>query len=78
MEMRIYKDEFNAVNAMAEKHKDLSLSGDVQRGKDSGRAFCRFEERDVGGIGCRDRRDGRRCSLGKERTEAGRTDRKGA
>ena len=28
MEMRIYKDEFNAVNAMAEKHKDLSLSGD--------------------------------------------------
>ena len=41
----------------------------VQCGKDSGRAFCRFEERDVGGIGCRDRRDGRRCSLGKERTE---------
>ena len=68
MEMRIYKDEFNAVNAMAEKHKDLSLSGDVQRGKDSGRAFCRFEERDVGAfIGC-DQRDGCRRSLGKERT----------
>lgn len=28
MEMRIHKDEFNAVNAVAEKHKNLSLTGE--------------------------------------------------